>query len=75
MDKPNYRFECRIIDETNGETVIHSSTYLSSIHEDTWGLISCESAEQELFSMLRAFRFRVREKYEAENYQEEEANQ
>ena len=63
--KPEYRFEYRIVDATNDETVLKGSTYVSSI--DTDG--GCESIEMELFSGLRAFNNKVREKYELENYE------
>ena len=66
--KPEYRFEVKIVDETMDETVINGSTYLGAIHVDSWGLISCESAEQEVFGVLRAFEKKIRAEYEKENY-------
>lgn len=63
-NKPEYRFECQIVDKTTGEIVVRGSTYISEIHLAG----DCESIDMEVSSMLRAFDSKVRKEYEGENY-------
>lgn len=70
MNKPEYRFQFTITDETNNEIVISGSTYLSSISPDG----ECESVDLEVSRNLRAFEKSIREKYELENYPKEESD-
>ncbi len=74
---PQYSFSCTITDETTSEIVSHSSTPFdpSQIKEDEWGLISCDPAEQTLFTELRYFHTKGRAEYERKNYQQEEDNE
>lgn len=67
--KPEYRFECRIIDTKNGEEIITASTFVGS-HTDIYG--GNESIDIEVSSMMRAFKQKYRAKYEQKNYQLEE---
>lgn len=57
----------KIVDATNGEEVIASSTYLSS-HTSEAG--ENEAVEMEVGSMMRAFNKKVRAMYEDEYYQD-----
>lgn len=63
--KPDYRFECRILDETTGQTVIAASTRFNLIN--SYG--QSESIDMEVGSMLRAFDGKIRARYEHNNYQ------
>ena len=63
-NKNEYRFDCRITDEETGEPVISASTYVSEIDQNG----SCESVEMELYSMLRAFKNKIREQHEKEKH-------
>jgi len=74
MNKPEYRFECRIVDMTTGDTVIKADTYLSSsIGFDG----SCESVDMEVASMMRAFDKGdgARDRHEVRNYADDELEQ
>ena len=66
--KPNYRFKCEIVDDNTGETVLHGSAPLGTIHADG----SCEFVDMEVGSLLRAFENKYREQYEAKHYSQEE---
>ena len=66
--KPEYRFECRIVDRTADETVERDFTFISEIHE--FG--ECESVDQCVGRLLRIFKSHGRDEYERENYQTEE---
>lgn len=67
--KPEYRFECKIVDEATGHDVVSASTFISA-HIEPSG--ECESVDMEVGSMMRAFVGKFREKYEAEYYAKEE---
>ena len=77
MDKPEYRFECRIVDTKTDEVIVKGDVAidqearykLGSFGEGSDEMVE-ESAESEFWSMFRAFR-RRQKKYEEENYQEE----
>lgn len=71
--KPEYRIEFRIVDTQTDEEVIKGSTYLLNekrVGESVLGLenLQEESAEMEFWSMMRAFRNKIQEEYENENY-------
>lgn len=73
--KPEYRFECRIIDAQNDEEVISASTYLLNekrVGEPLLGMENLleEAVEMEVWSMLRHFRNGAQEKHEADYYQD-----
>jgi RNA polymerase-binding transcription factor DksA len=64
-DQPDYRFECRIVDQNSDEVVIAGSSFVSSIGE--FG--QCESIDMEIGSLLRAFKRTARAEHECKNYQ------
>ena len=70
--KPEYRFECAVIDDTNQKIVIRGSTYLSG---QTSVDGANESVDMEVASILRAFRNKFQEDYEAKNYKVEEKDE
>ena len=69
--KPEYRFECRIVDETSGENIEVGSTYVS---DRTSAVGENESVDMEIGSLLRRF-YKSKEKYEEENYPKENKDQ
>lgn len=66
MSAPNYRFQCSIIDQATGETVIADFCSLSTI--DQFG--GCESVDIHVAAVLRAFQRSVREEFERREYPE-----
>lgn len=64
-DKPEYRFEFKIVDTTREESVVSGSTYISN-HISPYG--ECESIDVEIAGALRAFKNKLRNRYEEENY-------
>ncbi len=66
--KTEYRFNCEIIDKNTGEVVASASTFVGTIQTENFGIVSCESIEQEVFSLIRHFEQVGRERYEAANY-------
>lgn len=56
METKNYRFKCEIVDEETGEVIISASTFVSS-HITEFG--ECESVDQEVGSLLRAFKKKI----------------
>lgn len=61
-DKPSYRFQCRIVDESTGDVVILDHVSLTRI--DQFG--GCESVDHAVARMLRQFEQTAREQYERE---------
>ena len=66
--KPEYRFECRIVDLRDDRIVERDFTHISEIGE--FG--ECESVDQCVGRLLRIFNSHGRDEYERENYQTEE---
>ena len=72
-EKPDYAIRYEIIDRNNGEVVLERGvTFLHTdkrvTHELGMELLEEESAETELWSVLRRFRYGSQPRYESENY-------
>ena len=51
-NKPEYRFQCLVVDVAAGESLLSGSTYLSNVSPDG----TCESVDEEVGRVMRGFR-------------------
>lgn len=64
--KPEYRFKCEVIDAETDMVVASASTYIVPDSVSFEG--ACETVDMEVAALLRAFRSKAREEYEAAHY-------